>query len=102
MNKILLTSIFAAALTSAASAFTLDFSTLNNKVIGDHYLTQEGAAFHILQSYDDLPAAQSGVFTTGDSGRVSITVNQDSTVIIDYDESKVSYTGVFNPFGYFF
>ncbi len=100
MNKILLTSICAVALTSAASAFTLDLSTLNNTVIGNHSLTQEGATFRILEGVIDPPAAQSGEVTTGDSGRVSITVNQDSTVIIDYDESKVSYTGVYNPFGY--
>ncbi|MGJ8655903.1 MAG: PEP-CTERM sorting domain-containing protein [Akkermansiaceae bacterium] len=100
MNKLLLTSICAVALSSAASAFTLDLSTLNNTVIGSHTLTQEGAVFTIEEGVVDAPATEAGEFTTGGTGDVSITVNQNSTVVINYDNTKVSYSGVYNPFGY--
>ncbi|MGJ8655902.1 MAG: PEP-CTERM sorting domain-containing protein [Akkermansiaceae bacterium] len=100
MNKTLLTSICVAGLTSAASAFTLDLTTLNDSVIGDLSITQEGALFNLTESVIAPPSTDSGQITTGSSGRISITVNENSTVIIDYDETKVSYSGVFNPFGY--
>lgn len=86
MNKILLTSICAAALTSVASAFTLDLNSISGNTIGSQTINQEGTSFTVA-------AGVGGPI----SGQVSpggiLTVNSNSTVIISYDNTAVSYTG---------
>ncbi len=89
MNKILLTSICAAALTSAASAFTLDLSSLAGTDIGNAVITQGGYTFAINQGVGTPPGAVSGQITAGGV----LTTNDSSTVIIDYDQTQVSFTG---------
>ena len=80
MNKLLLSSICAAALTSAASAFTLDLSSLNGQTLGLGSISTAYGNFTIVG-----PATISG-------GVANVAAGDTMTVIYP---SNVTYVGAF-------
>ncbi len=106
MNKILLTSICAAALTSAASAFTLDLSALNGSNLGTGSITQDGHTFQ-LTATGTIPV--SGGVAQFDAGE-SLTIIYPTTVtyigafitgeaVVDDTPQTVKYTATENGVG---
>jgi len=89
MNKTLITSICAAALTSSASAFTLDLTPLVGTTIGNAVITQDGFTFAINQVSSSPPGSASGQITAGGV----LIVLGGATVAIDYDQTLLCFTG---------
>lgn len=80
MNKLLLTSICAAALTASASAFTLDLSSLNGQTLGAGSITNSFGTFTVV--------GPGTAFVTG--GVATINNLESFTVIYP---STVTYVG---------
>ncbi len=82
MNKILLTSICAAAMTSAASAFTLDLSSVNGQILGVSTITNTYGSFTLIGS--GSPHVTNGV--------VNLNPSQAFTILYP---TNVTYIGAF-------
>jgi len=82
MNKILLTSICAAAMTSMVSAFTLDLSSLNGQTLGVNTITNNCGTFTIIGSGSPHVI----------NGTVNLTPSQAFTIIYP---ANVTYVGAF-------
>lgn len=82
MNKLLLTSICAAAFTTSASAFTLDLTSLNGSILGSQTITNSFGSFTLVGN-SNLPVVNN-----------VIQLDNAQTLTVTYP-SNIQYIGAF-------
>ena len=106
MNKLLLSTICAAALTSSASAFTLDLSSLNGTTLGAASITNSYGTFTLIGTGGVPISGNKAHFDAGDTLKVIYPPNVTyigafitGNAVVDDDPLTVKYTASENGVG---